>query len=348
MTRPPSQRGRGSATSGVGTELDTPRHYDRRVDTLKSGPVLLCTDTARDRAGDRIRAICPEVEFVVLGADGVIADDDLVRITHAWFSTDAWPARTPHYFGACLRSPNLVWFQSFSAGGDNEVFRRLADNGAEVLFAPGSSATSIAQTVMMDVLALVRGLVHFRRAQAEHRWAPLLTRDLADLRLGVIGLGAIGAEVARLAVAFGMDVVGTRRTPTGTEPCECWTDDRRDEVLARSDVVVVAAPLNDDTRHSIGAAEFALMPAGSYFINVGRGEIVVEDDLIDALRNGHLAGAGLDVFAVEPLPATSPLWDMEQVIITPHSSGTTDRSIRAADDVFLANWAQTVNTTHRH
>lgn len=335
-------RGRGSATTGVGRGADTPRHYDRHVSTSKSGPVLFCTDTALARAEKRIRVICPEVEIVTLTADGRVSDEDLDRITHAWYSTDAWPARTPNYFGACLRSPNLVWFQSFSAGGDHEVFRRLAADGVEVLFAPGSSAASIAQTVMMDVLALVRGLVHFRRAQAAHEWSQIMTTDLADLSMGIIGLGAIGAEVARVASVFGMDVVGTRRSPTGDEPCECWSGDRRDELLARSNVVVVAAPLTDATRHSIGAAEFALMPAGSYFINVGRGEIVVEDDLIDALRSGHLAGAGLDVFAVEPLPADSPLWDMEQVIITPHASGTTERSIRAADEVFLANWAQTV------
>ena len=103
----------------------------------------------------------------------------------------------------------------------------------------------------------------------------------------------------------------------------------------------MCAPLSDETRGMLGAAELALMPRGSYLINVGRGETVDEPALIDAIRSGHLAGAALDVFAVEPLPTESPLWDLEQVIITPHCSGTTHRSARRAEDLFLKLLAQT-------
>ena len=158
------------------------------------------------------------------------------------------------------------------------------------------------------------------------------------MRLGIVGLGAIGSEVARLASAFEIETIGLRRTVSGNDVCETWTNDRLDDLLGWADAIVVTAPLTDDTRGMFNAATFAQMRPGAWFINVGRGEIVDEPALIESLVDGHLGGAGLDVFAIEPLPPDSPLWVLPNVIITPHSSGTTDVSRRRQVDMFVENF----------
>ncbi len=191
---------------------------------------------------------------------------------------------------------------------------------------------------MLYLLALGRDLPRLTREQAKRRWEPRSSTDLCSVRLGIVGLGAIGTEVARLASAFDMQVIGLRRTVVGDEICETWADDRLDDLLGWADAIAVTAPLTDDTRGMFDAAAFARMRPGAWFINVGRGEIVDESALIDALLDGHLGGAGLDVFAVEPLPPDSPLWLLPNVIITPHSSGTTDVSHRRQVDMFVENF----------
>ena len=135
-----------------------------------------------------------------------------------------------------------------------------------------------------------------------------------------------------------MHTIGLRRTVTGDEICETWTNDRFDELLGWADAIAVTAPLTDETRGIFDSAAFARMRPGAWFINVGRGEIVDEQALVDHLVDGHLGGAGLDVFAVEPLPPDSPLWLLANVIITPHSSGTTDLSHRRQVDMFVDNF----------
>jgi D-2-hydroxyacid dehydrogenase (NADP+) len=174
---------------------------------------------------------------------------------------------------------------------------------------------------MLYVLALSRHLPAITRDQVNRMWNPLESVDLPGLKLGIVGLGAIGVEVARLADAFGIDFIGLRRSVRGDEPCTTWTDDRSPELLAWADAIAVTAPLTDTTRGLFDETAFASTKPGAWFINVGRGEIVDEVALADSLRSGHLGGAGLDVFAVEPLSPDSPLWSHPNLIITPHSSG---------------------------
>lgn len=307
-----------------------------------AGEVLFVTDTVWERRGAEIMAIAPAVDIVRLEGRTPVTDEDIGRITLAYFSNDAWPDRTGDFLGVCLAAPRLRWVQSFSAGSDHPVFARFAERNIRVDFGVGTSAASIAQTALLYLLALVRDLPEFAASQRSHRWEPRHTRDLGDLTVGVLGLGSIGSEVARLVTALGARVIGVRRSPNGDEPCETWGEDRRDELFATADAVVVCTPLTDATRRSIGSAEFARMKPGAIFVNVGRGECVDEDALIAALSSGHLGGAGLDVFVTEPLPADSPLWDMPRVIITPHASGITDRTARSAEDLFLRNLAQTL------
>ena len=303
--------------------------------------VLLMTDTAAESLRDEVASFAPDLQILEL-VDGIdLSEDDLTSITHAFFSADCWPDRSTSFLKTCLAAPNLRWMQSASAGGDHPVFAKFQDRGVEVLFTPGGSAPSIAQTVMMMLLALVRGLPELLDAQRRRAWEVRSTVDVGDLRVGIIGMGSIGAEVAKLVAVTGAEVIGVRRTPRGDEPCATWPDARRDEVLASSDVIVLCMPLTDETHHSIGDREFSMMKPGAIIINVGRGNCVDEEAMISHLESGHLGGAGLDVFAVEPLPEESPLWSMPRVLVSPHSSGTTDRSIRRTEDAFIDNLRKT-------
>ncbi|MEJ7801528.1 MAG: D-2-hydroxyacid dehydrogenase, partial [Ilumatobacter sp.] len=246
-------------------------------------------------------------------------------------------------FEVATRAPNLAWLQTFSAGTDHPIFGSIRDGGAVVTNSAGSSAPSIAQTVLMDLLALSRDLARLTRAQAAHRWESFESQDLHGMRLGIVGLGEIGTEVSRLAQAFGMDVVGLRRTVRGDENCVTWANDRFHGLLGWAEAIVVAAPLTADTRGLFDAQAFATMRTGAWFVNVGRGELVDEPALVGALTDRHLGGAGLDVFAVEPLPPESPLWDLPNVIITPHSSGSTGRSRERSVEQFIENFRRYAN-----
>jgi D-2-hydroxyacid dehydrogenase (NADP+) len=307
-----------------------------------SAPVLFCTDTFWDERGEDVVTIDPTVEVVRLVGDEHVTPSDLARITIAFFSPDAWPERSANFWGTCLRADHLQWLHSMSAGTDHPVFATLRDRGVTVTNSAGAAAPSIAQTVMTYLLALSRDLPRSLRDQADRRWDPGPSVDLHGMRLGVVGLGAIGSETARLAQAFGMDVIGLRRSPTGDEPCPTWTIDRLHDLLGWADAVAVTAPLTAETRGLFDSGAFAAMQRGIWFVNVGRGEIVDEAALVEALLDGHVAGAGLDVFATEPLPADHPLWRFPNVIITPHSSGSTDRTRRRSVDQFVDNFRRFV------
>lgn len=254
------------------------------------------------------------------------------------FSADLWQeGRGAPFMKVMLQAPNATWLHMFSAGLDDPVFGELMRRGITVTHSAGSSAVPIAHTVMMQVIALCRESRAFAVAQTERRWDNRQTLDVEGRRMGIVGLGAIGTEVARLAPHFGVTVTGLRRTPSGDEPCTTWPIERLHELLPHIDDLVLTAPLNEQTRGIIGAAELALLPVGAHVVNVGRGELVDEDALVAALQSGHLGGAALDVFTVEPLPDTSALWGLPNVIITPHSAGTTPLAAARAADVFADN-----------
>jgi phosphoglycerate dehydrogenase-like enzyme len=302
-----------------------------------SGTVLFCTDMLWEDRRHQILALDPAIEVVTLSGDERVAAPDLERITTAFFSPDVWPHRVRPFVGACRRAPNLEWFHTSFAGTDDPMFGALRAQGVTVTNSAGAAAPSIAQTVMLFLLGLSRDVPRLARAQRAREWDQRQSIDVAGLKLGIVGLGAIGREVARLAAAFEMEAIGTRRRIDGDEPCRVWTDDRLAELLAWADAIVVTAPLTNATRGLIDAEALATMRPGSWFVNVGRGEIVDEPALIEALSSGHIAGAGLDVFAVEPLPPESPLWTMENVMIMPHVSGETERTNLRAIDIFLDN-----------
>ena len=153
----------------------------------------------------------------------------------------------------------------------------------------------------MHLLALSRRLPSLIDAQRDHRWTPFRFDELEGARIAVVGMGAIGREVIRLAQAMGMDAVGIRRTVVGDEPCETVPMDRLGDVLPTVEALVLAVPLTTETTNLIDAAAIASLPVGAYVVNVARGEVIDQAALADALRRGRLGGAALDVFAEEPL-----------------------------------------------
>lgn len=254
------------------------------------------------------------------------------------FSADVWAdERSASFMKVVLEAPNVRWLHMFSAGLDHPVFAELGRRGVTVTHSAGSSAVPIAHTVVMHVIAMCRNARAFAIAQSNAEWRPARSTDVEGRRMGIVGLGFIGSHVARLAQAFGIEVIGLRRSPSGDEPCETWPSARLRELLPQIDDLVLTAPLTPDTRGMIGADELGLLPAGAHIVNVGRGELIDQAALVDALQRGHIGAAALDVFEVEPLPADSALWAMPNVTITPHSAGGTPIAAERAADVFADN-----------
>jgi phosphoglycerate dehydrogenase-like enzyme len=302
-------------------------------------PALLCTDTVAERYAERLSDAAPSLELVTLVGDGPIPEDDLARVDAAFFSADCYPSRSAHLLGAAMRAPNLRWLHTFSAGTDHPIFGQFRDRGVRITTSSGANAAPIARTVVLYLLGLSRDIRGLLRDQAAHVWDPRPFDEVDGKTIGVVGMGPIAREIIRLALALGMRPLGMRRAVLGDEPCETWTLDRLPELAAAADVLAVALPLTDDTRGIVSADVIAAMRPGAVFVNVGRGDLVDEPALIDALASGRLGGAGLDVFGTEPLPADSPLWDLPNVIITPHNSANTSSSGDGATEIFLANLA---------
>lgn len=299
-----------------------------------SGAILI-SDWVEERYGPRIAALAPRAPRVVLRAGEAAGDVGPVEI--AYFSGDVFPERVREFVLALRDAKRLRWLHTFSAGVDHPWFQALRQQGIRLTTSSGAHAVPIAQTVALYLLALTRGLPAWLDAQRRRAWERHPIRDLQELVLGVVGLGPIGLEVARLGAALRMRVVGVRRRPRGDEPCETWPLARLDELVARVDVLVLALPLTDETRHLLDRSRLARMKRGTLLVNVARGALVDEEALAEALASGQLGGAGLDVFEVEPLPPASPLWSMPNAILTPHNSGDAPGNLDRACEIFLDN-----------
>ena len=309
---------------------------------IKEPITLLVSDNVWGRHADAIRAISPDVTPVIYEGDDVLPDEVISSINTVFFSSDLWPDRSRGFVLSILKATSVKWMHTFSAGVDSPFFVQLMERGVRLTNSSGATASPIAQTTVLYMLALSRNVRAWFQHQEKHEWTRHEFAELDSARLAVIGMGPIGIETARLGVALNMNVEAIRRTPTGDEPCPTFSFDQLHSVLARADWVAVALPLTDNTRQIFNAETFAIMKPGASFINVGRGELVDEESLVATLQSGHLAGAALDVFATEPLPPDSPLWDMDNVIITPHSSSASVHSGLRSEDIFLKNLARYV------
>ena len=246
-------------------------------------------------------------------------------------------------------APELRWIQSWSAGVDwllEDGRPAELPTGLQVTSASGVHAVPIAEHVFAVLLALGRGLPQALAAQDEARWArddEVARFELEGRRMVLLGLGEIGARVAQVAGAFGMLVTAVRHHPDeGGAPgvARVVGTDALLDVLPAADVLVVTVPLTDATRGLVGAGAIAALPRHAIVVNVGRGGVVDQDALAAAVAGGRLGGAGLDVFWEEPLPADSPLWGLDGVIVTPHTAGHTPHYADRALAIFLDNLAR--------
>lgn len=202
----------------------------------------------------------------------------------------------------------------------------------------GMHAASLSEHAFSLMLALSRRLLDFQHDRATRHWERRQCSTLQGKTLLVVGLGAVGRQVALKGQAFGMRVLGVRRQAEGVPGVdELFAPDHLREALARSDWVILCLALTPETRHYIGAGELAVMKPTAFLINVARGEVVDEAALLEALRSGRIAGAGLDVFATEPLPDDSPFWGLPNVVMTPHVGGSMDDYEGRALEIFLGN-----------
>lgn len=244
-------------------------------------------------------------------------------------------------FDVATHAPNLTWVQSVGAGTGQLQSAGLADAGIHLTSAAGANAVGIAEFVLARVLQHWKRLPEIDAARERHEWVPTYGRQLAGGTLGLLGLGAINSAVAARAKAFGMRVLATRRsaTPGATAPDvdELFPPGELHTMLGRCDVVIAAVPETPETTGMMDAAAFASMQQGAFFCNVGRGSLVDEPALIDALRSGHLGAAALDVTSVEPLPADHPLWDAPNLKLSPHAAASPAALFVNLHELFRAN-----------
>jgi phosphoglycerate dehydrogenase-like enzyme len=249
-----------------------------------------------------------------------------ILVTYRW--SDEWMV------------PGLKWIQSVSAGTDQYPLDALRDAGIVLTSAVGIHEVQVSEHAIGLLLALTRGIAPSIRNQRDHVWEWNRVIDLDGMTLGVLGLGTIGEAVARKASAFGMQVIGTKRSADGYSGAavEVFEPAGTLEVCRRSDAVIVTLPGGGDTHHIVGAEELAAL-AGGFLINVGRGSVIDEAALVNALEGGILRGVGLDVFEQEPLAADSPLWDFPEVIVSPHLAGASPRYAERLARLFARNLA---------
>ncbi|WP_080873764.1 D-2-hydroxyacid dehydrogenase [Oceanobacillus timonensis] len=239
-----------------------------------------------------------------------------------------------------LESNQLKWVQSWSAGVDSLNRNKIAEKGIMLTSANGVHSYPISETIFAYILGLTRLIPTYVRQQQEKVWHHAKLRgEIHNKTMAVLGVGKIGQETAKIAKAFGMKVLGVRHSGKAAEYVdEMYQPHQLDQVLPQSDFVVVTLPLTEETHHLMGEEQFKQMKEEAFFVNIGRGSVVDEEALIQALENKDIAGAGLDVFEKEPLENTNPLWEMENVIVTPHTAGATEfYNQRVIEDIFIPN-----------
>lgn len=254
-----------------------------------------------------------------------------VSLDFDWLDVAAMPSN----------APRLRWVQATSAGIGQLMERTgLARSDFTVTTAAGTHAVPLAEFALLGALHFIKGVPSLRERQAAHHWERYTTSQLAGRRAVVVGLGGIGRRIVSTFAALGVEVVGVGRAGAsydlpGLAGVVASAD--IDSVLPTADVLVLACPLTEATRGLIGKHQLGLLPAGAVLVNVSRGQVVDEPALVQCLQDGSLAGAALDVFAVEPLPADSPLWDLPNVLVSPHSASTVAVEDDLLVDLFCVN-----------
>jgi phosphoglycerate dehydrogenase-like enzyme len=324
-----------------------------------SEPLVVCLgypELDKPEHIERVRGIDPGIDVVTLPVE---SDKDWITVPPAephaepppWAEAFAQERRDAlaraHVLLALhtpkdlpTQAPNLRWVQCVGAGVDQFAVAGLR-RPALLTNASGLSSTSMAEYVIGRILQIFKRFPEQAELQHKHEYVQTYGRTFAGCTVGVVGLGAIGAAVGLRAKALGATVLGLKRSyePGMTHPDadELFGMDGLHEMFSRCDVAVIAAPATDDTHHLVDAAALAALPKGGIVVNVARGSLMDTEAFIDAMERGHLAAAALDVFEEEPLPPESPLWDLPNLLISAHSSVSTDRYAHDLFELFVDN-----------
>jgi len=294
---------------------------------------MLSSERILDSQLEEIQAIAPDAKVVITeDRDEIDSLVDDVEIATGWIPG-----------GFLSRFTNLRWFQQWGAGADWLLKRpEFTEKDFILTNTSGLHAVPISEHILSLMLAFVRDLPRALLAKEQKIWIDHEAFDVIELAgktMVLIGVGAIGKRTAEIAKAFGMRVLGVRRNPGKSEKCveKMFEPSQLREVLPQADFLVLTIPLTNETRGIIGEQELKLLPKTAYIINIGRGGTIQEPYLIQALQEGWIAGAGLDVFENEPLAPDSPLWGLDKVILTPHYAGKTPHYAERAIEIFIQN-----------
>jgi len=288
--------------------------------------IVLCYETAQ----------CHVDQIVTTVGDKTVIDAGQERIDREILNADIFcgHAKVPLPWEEVVRRGRLRWIQSSAAGLDHCLVPAVADSDILVTGASGLFADQVAEHTLALLTGLLRNLPTFFRAAQRHEFIRRPTLDLHGRTIGIIGFGGNGRRIAEILAPFRVRVLATDlyplEIPKPSNVEAIWHADRLKEVLAQVDVVILCVPLTEKTRGMIDRRMLENMKPGSILVNVARGPVIVERHLVRALESGHLAGAGLDVTEIEPLPGDSPLWDLPNVIITPHVGA---QSVKRVDDM---------------
>jgi D-3-phosphoglycerate dehydrogenase len=293
--------------------------------------IVLCYPVER-RHYDQIAAIVPRAELVDAGQQHIAAEIHKADIYcgHAKVPID-WPA--------VVHEGRLKWIQSSAAGMDHCLVPAVVESDITVTSASGVLADQVTEHAIGLIIALTRSFPVFFRAQLAKEFVRRPTRDLHRSTVGIVGFGGVGRRLAQVLSSFKTRILATDVFPIDKPDYvdELWPAEKLIELVRTVDILVLCAPLTPATRGMIAAAELAQMKKGSLLVNVARGPLVVERDLVTVLESGHLAGAAVDVTEVEPLSADSGLWNLPNVIITPHVAGQSKVRIDQMTDFFCDN-----------
>ncbi len=290
--------------------------------------IVLCPPVS-DELCEQVRRTVPGAEVVTASMDAapaVVGDADVI---FGMYNEEIIAAAT-----------QVKWIQTTSAGMDMLMdIPGVREGQFRLSNASGLHALQVAEHAWALTAALFRGLHVYVRNQLARKWKGAPIQDLYGATAGIVGFGGIGRRYASLARGFDMRIlaVDVQQTERPDHVEALWGPERLDDLLAASDVVFIACPYTPETERLINARAFQLMKESAFLVNTARGPIVDETALVDALRSAEIAGAGLDVFETEPLPVTSPLWEMENVIITTHSAGVSSYRPQRTVDFFCEN-----------
>lgn len=276
-----------------------------------------------------------------LGVEAELIDAGQEHIATELLSADVYcgHAKVSVPWEQVIQAGKLKWIQSSAAGMDHCLVPAVQASNLPVTSASGVLANQVADHTLALTLGLLRSLPVFFRAMKSKEFIRRPTRDLHEAKIGIVGFGGNGRRLAEILSVFNAEIHATDLFPQN-KPNYVATlrhADELDQMLPEVDIVVLAAPLNDQTRGMFDTRRLGLMRKDSLMINMARGPLVVESDLVEALASGHLAGAGLDVTEVEPLSSDSKLWDLPNVIVTPHVGGQAARRIDDMTHFFCDN-----------